>query len=188
LSIIQGPFSVAPCQTLISRFATFSSPYLSVEIQSPFSSPIERSLSLTGRARGCETHQAARNDDNADEAAARTTRENPVKAGRVGAKRQLLQAAEAAPLNHLMGDLSAALMQPGGLDASLAVAAEAAGASLPGSATGADEPTLAQVSFRRYTPVWVQSQGCGFKRADLLKSRARVDYNPHQDCIVFFAR
>jgi hypothetical protein len=25
LSIIQGPFSVAPCQTLISRFATFSS-------------------------------------------------------------------------------------------------------------------------------------------------------------------
>jgi hypothetical protein len=27
LSIIQGPFSVAPCQTLISRFATFSSPY-----------------------------------------------------------------------------------------------------------------------------------------------------------------
>jgi hypothetical protein len=26
-SIIQGPFSVAPCQTLISRFATFSSPY-----------------------------------------------------------------------------------------------------------------------------------------------------------------
>jgi hypothetical protein len=25
-SIIQGPFSVAPCQTLISRFATFSSP------------------------------------------------------------------------------------------------------------------------------------------------------------------
>ena len=24
-SIIQGPFSVAPCQTLISRFATFSS-------------------------------------------------------------------------------------------------------------------------------------------------------------------
>ena len=30
-SIIQGPFSVAPCQTLISRFATFSSPYRSVE-------------------------------------------------------------------------------------------------------------------------------------------------------------
>jgi hypothetical protein len=28
-SIIQGPFSVAPCQTLISRFATFSSPYSS---------------------------------------------------------------------------------------------------------------------------------------------------------------
>jgi hypothetical protein len=27
LSIIQGPFSVAPCQTLISRFATFASPY-----------------------------------------------------------------------------------------------------------------------------------------------------------------
>jgi hypothetical protein len=27
LSIIQGPFSVAPCQTLISRFATFPSPY-----------------------------------------------------------------------------------------------------------------------------------------------------------------
>jgi hypothetical protein len=27
LSIIQGPFSVAPCQTLISRFATFSSLY-----------------------------------------------------------------------------------------------------------------------------------------------------------------
>jgi hypothetical protein len=27
LSIIQGPFSVAPCQTLVSRFATFSSPY-----------------------------------------------------------------------------------------------------------------------------------------------------------------
>jgi hypothetical protein len=30
LSIIQGPFSVAPCQTLISRFATFSSPYVGV--------------------------------------------------------------------------------------------------------------------------------------------------------------
>jgi hypothetical protein len=29
LSIIQGPFSVAPCQTLISRFATFPSLYLS---------------------------------------------------------------------------------------------------------------------------------------------------------------
>jgi hypothetical protein len=27
LSIIQGPFSDAPCQTLISRFATFSLPY-----------------------------------------------------------------------------------------------------------------------------------------------------------------
>jgi hypothetical protein len=27
LSIIQGPFSVAPCQTLVSRFATFASPY-----------------------------------------------------------------------------------------------------------------------------------------------------------------
>jgi hypothetical protein len=27
LSIVQGPVSVAPCQTLISRFATFSSPY-----------------------------------------------------------------------------------------------------------------------------------------------------------------
>jgi hypothetical protein len=27
LFIVQGPFSVAPCQTLISRFATFSSPY-----------------------------------------------------------------------------------------------------------------------------------------------------------------
>jgi hypothetical protein len=27
LSIIQGPFSVAPCQTLISRFATFASLY-----------------------------------------------------------------------------------------------------------------------------------------------------------------
>jgi hypothetical protein len=26
LSIIQGPFSVAPCQTLVSRFATFASP------------------------------------------------------------------------------------------------------------------------------------------------------------------
>ena len=26
-SIIQGPVSVAPCQTLVSRFATFSSPY-----------------------------------------------------------------------------------------------------------------------------------------------------------------
>jgi hypothetical protein len=26
-SIIQGPFSVAPCQTLISRFATFASPW-----------------------------------------------------------------------------------------------------------------------------------------------------------------
>ena len=25
-SIIQGPFSVAPCQTKVSRFATFSSP------------------------------------------------------------------------------------------------------------------------------------------------------------------
>jgi hypothetical protein len=24
-SIIQGPFSVAPCQTLVSRFATFAS-------------------------------------------------------------------------------------------------------------------------------------------------------------------
>jgi uncharacterized protein YjbJ (UPF0337 family) len=28
LSIIQGPVSVAPCQTLISRFATFPSPYI----------------------------------------------------------------------------------------------------------------------------------------------------------------
>ena len=28
ISIIQGPFSVAPCQTLKSRFATFSSPYV----------------------------------------------------------------------------------------------------------------------------------------------------------------
>jgi hypothetical protein len=28
LSIFQGPFSVAPCQTLISRFATFASPYV----------------------------------------------------------------------------------------------------------------------------------------------------------------
>ena len=27
LSIVQGPFSVAPCQTLISRFATFPSRY-----------------------------------------------------------------------------------------------------------------------------------------------------------------
>jgi hypothetical protein len=27
LSIVQGPFSVAPCQTLISRFATFASQY-----------------------------------------------------------------------------------------------------------------------------------------------------------------
>ena len=27
-SIIQGPFSVAPCHTLISRFATFPSPYV----------------------------------------------------------------------------------------------------------------------------------------------------------------
>jgi hypothetical protein len=27
-SIVQGPFSVAPCQTLISRFATFASPYV----------------------------------------------------------------------------------------------------------------------------------------------------------------
>jgi ABC-type Fe3+-siderophore transport system permease subunit len=27
VSIVQGPFSVAPCQTLVSRFATFSSPY-----------------------------------------------------------------------------------------------------------------------------------------------------------------
>ena len=27
-SIVQEPFSVAPCQTLISRFATFSSPYM----------------------------------------------------------------------------------------------------------------------------------------------------------------
>ena len=27
MSIIQGPFSVAPCQTLVSRFATFSSLY-----------------------------------------------------------------------------------------------------------------------------------------------------------------
>jgi hypothetical protein len=26
-SIIQGPFSVAPCETLVSRFAAFSSPY-----------------------------------------------------------------------------------------------------------------------------------------------------------------
>ena len=28
LSVIQGPFPVAPCQTLVSRFATFSSPYV----------------------------------------------------------------------------------------------------------------------------------------------------------------
>jgi hypothetical protein len=28
LSIIQGPISVAPCQTLVSRFATFASLYL----------------------------------------------------------------------------------------------------------------------------------------------------------------
>jgi hypothetical protein len=27
LSIIRGPFSVAPCQTLVSRFATFASLY-----------------------------------------------------------------------------------------------------------------------------------------------------------------
>ena len=27
MSIVQGPFSVAPCQTLASRFATFSSQY-----------------------------------------------------------------------------------------------------------------------------------------------------------------
>jgi hypothetical protein len=27
VSIIQGPFPVAPCQTLVSRFATFSSLY-----------------------------------------------------------------------------------------------------------------------------------------------------------------
>jgi hypothetical protein len=26
-SIVQGPFSVAPCQTLVTRFATFASPY-----------------------------------------------------------------------------------------------------------------------------------------------------------------
>jgi hypothetical protein len=35
LSIIQGPFCVAPCQTLISRFATFSSPYRSYPRASP---------------------------------------------------------------------------------------------------------------------------------------------------------
>ena len=28
LSIVQGPFSVVPCQTLISRFATFASLYI----------------------------------------------------------------------------------------------------------------------------------------------------------------
>jgi hypothetical protein len=28
--IIRGPFSAAPCQTLVSRFATFSSPYVAV--------------------------------------------------------------------------------------------------------------------------------------------------------------
>jgi hypothetical protein len=33
--IIQGPFSVAPCQTLISRFATYSSPYDGRRIDQP---------------------------------------------------------------------------------------------------------------------------------------------------------
>ena len=32
MSIVQGPFSVTPCQTLISRFATFSSPYAAVSV------------------------------------------------------------------------------------------------------------------------------------------------------------
>jgi hypothetical protein len=36
-SIIQGPFSVAPCQTLISRFATFASPYFPLHDRSPSS-------------------------------------------------------------------------------------------------------------------------------------------------------
>jgi hypothetical protein len=31
-SIVQGPFSVTPCQTLVSRFATFSSPYAAVSV------------------------------------------------------------------------------------------------------------------------------------------------------------
>jgi hypothetical protein len=31
LSIVQGPFSVAPCQTLGSRFATFASPYAAAD-------------------------------------------------------------------------------------------------------------------------------------------------------------
>jgi hypothetical protein len=35
LSIVQGPFSVAPCQTLISRFATFASPYHGVAAAAP---------------------------------------------------------------------------------------------------------------------------------------------------------
>ena len=38
LSIVQGPFSVAPCQTLVSRFATFSSPYRSAPVSAGSSS------------------------------------------------------------------------------------------------------------------------------------------------------
>jgi hypothetical protein len=40
LSIIQGPFSVAPCQTLTLRLATFASPYKSIaELMYPRSLP-----------------------------------------------------------------------------------------------------------------------------------------------------
>ena len=42
MSIIQGPFSVAPCQTLISRFATFASPYHScMETQQERALPLD---------------------------------------------------------------------------------------------------------------------------------------------------
>jgi hypothetical protein len=44
LSIIQGPFSVAPCLTLITRFATFSSPY---------AGGCGRLVELAGGARDC---------------------------------------------------------------------------------------------------------------------------------------
>ena len=60
--------------------------------------------------------------------------------------RALLQAEEAAPLNNLMGDLSVALQSPQGLDESLAVAAQATGADLPGSSTGVDVPLRQQTS------------------------------------------
>jgi hypothetical protein len=39
VSIIQGPFSVAPCQTLVSRFATFSSLYVTTLCHPPQTVP-----------------------------------------------------------------------------------------------------------------------------------------------------